>query len=553
MKVDASGLVMASQRLVSAVAAVGGGGLHPPLAADPTSVAAAGRLTTAGTELSSAMSAHVLALIASLEHLMGVAVTYTETDARNAAALRALSGAGGPAPVAGIAPPAPPVPPDLRAPIEPVMLSPEAISAGAHAGDASSGEEFINGWSRAAATAREAADHLRGAVQALPEVLDGPASTPAVTRHLTAFADGLTTYADRAQGLARQAADHQRQQHEARSAIPSPAVMTNAQNRVTRLDNANAASGGRLSVALAGAISDKQKLDEQALNSYGDYTAQTIAATGGQDSGTGETPDTPGGQAGPSPTDPADSTGQPGAGLAGDLDTADALAPEGGGELAGMMPQLLGTMVGAAGGLLGGAFKAPQQAAQPLTQLLSQATKGVSGAGKPETGSPPESGEPGGGEGSPSGGGDPAGPEPTMPAGGDGVPGMGVSPSTGAPPEPAVLPAGATSSTSPPSVAGGGTMSPMGVPMGGMGGMGGAPGGGPRAGESKGKNDREIRPREIPHTEDITGRTDTNRLEAVSAASRGRPTPPDDNDDDDAPSTRSKVRRLVLRPPKEDV
>ncbi|WP_431240910.1 hypothetical protein ACQ86B_28720 (plasmid) [Mycolicibacterium aichiense] len=45
MMVDAPGLVAAAQRLVSAVAALGGdsGVPHPPLAADPASVGAAQR------------------------------------------------------------------------------------------------------------------------------------------------------------------------------------------------------------------------------------------------------------------------------------------------------------------------------------------------------------------------------------------------------------------------------------------------------------------------------------------------------------------------------
>ena len=179
MKVDATGLVSAAQRLISAVAGVSGGAAHPPLAADPTSIGAAERLTTASAELSAAMSAHVLALIASLEHLVGTAVTFLETDAANAAALRTLTSAAGSAPVNGTAPPAPPIPPDVRAPLPPAVAMPaEVISAGAHAGTPGGGEGFVTAWSQAGSAARDASDHIRAAVAELPDVLDGPVSAP---------------------------------------------------------------------------------------------------------------------------------------------------------------------------------------------------------------------------------------------------------------------------------------------------------------------------------------------------------------------------------------
>ena len=145
MRVDASGLVSAAQRLASAVADVSGGGAHAPLAADPTSIGAADTLTAAGAELNAGLAAHILALIASLEYLMGSAVTFESTDAQNAAALKTLMSVAGSAPVNGMAPPAPPVPPDVRAPLPGAApLPPEVISAGAHA-EAGTGDSFITG------------------------------------------------------------------------------------------------------------------------------------------------------------------------------------------------------------------------------------------------------------------------------------------------------------------------------------------------------------------------------------------------------------------------
>ena len=86
----------------------------------------------------------------------------------------------------------------------------------------------------------------------------------------------------------------------------------------------------------------------------------------------------------------------------------------------------------------------------------------------------------------------------------------------------------------------------MGMPMGGL---GGAPGGGAGAGKAEDGRRRKVVVPEIPHTEDVTGRVDTNRLSAAAAANRDRsPQPPvDDDPRDSAPI----VRRLVTRKPTE--
>jgi hypothetical protein len=546
MKVDATGLVAAAQRLVTAVAAVSGGAAHPPLAADPTSIGAAERLTTASAELSAAMSTHVLALIASLEHLMGTAVTFLETDAQNAAALRTLTSAAGAAPVNGTAPPAPPIPPDLRAPLPPAAaMPPEVISAGAHAGTPGGGEGFITAWSQAGSAARDASDQIRAEVAQLPDVLEGPVSAPAVTSHLLTFADGLQSYADRAHGLVNQAGNHSAQQHQARQAIPSPATLQGAQNRVTALANANAASGGRYSAALANAISEKQQLDQQAITSYGNYNAQTEVATRGDGSSAGD-PNAPGAAPGAQPGDP---TAPGGTGLPGDLDTADPLAAQGAGEMSSMLPTMMGAMLSAAGGVTGALIKMPQEALQAGVQAATTAATSLAKGGQPNM-DLPKSGEPGGGD--PAGAGDPGGggADPTVPASGGGAPDLGVAPSTGGPPTPAIAPAGATPGTAAPGIPAGG-MGPMGMPMGAMGGIAGAPGGGSGGGgKSDVKSDRKIQSRDIPHTEDVTGRADTNRLSVASAANRKdrNPTPPDDDTPPEGPPV---VRRLVTRP-KED-
>lgn len=87
--------------------------------------------------------------------------------------------------------------------------------------------------------------------------------------------------------------------------------------------------------------------------------------------------------------------------------------------------------------------------------------------------------------------------------------------------------------------------------MGGMGGLGGAPGGAGAGGKGDKDKERKVVVRDIPHTEDVTGRVDTSRLSVASAATQRdrNPEPPDDNDPPEVSGP--VVRRLVTRPPKE--
>jgi hypothetical protein len=88
----------------------------------------------------------------------------------------------------------------------------------------------------------------------------------------------------------------------------------------------------------------------------------------------------------------------------------------------------------------------------------------------------------------------------------------------------------------------------MGMPMGGLGGLGGAPGGGSGGGKGETDRRRKVAVRDVPHTEDVTGRVDLDRLSA--AASGGHdPEPPDDSSGPDPVAP--VVRRLVTKPPKE--
>lgn len=547
MKVDAPGLIAAAQRLVSAVQALGGdsGVPHPPLAADPASVGASQRLSTASAELSTGLAAHVSALVASLQHLTGIAVTFTETDQQNAAALATLNAANlGPAAVGGAAPPAPPIPPDVRAPFPaPVGMMPDALSAAAHAGTAGAGEPFRAAWNAASGAARDASANLRSAVAQLPETLDGPASTPAASKHLLAFADGLDRYADRGHALVTQASGYINNLTQARQDIPTPTQHIDAQNRVVSLAQANAASGGRYAVPLANAVSEKNRLNERTINGYTQYHENTDTVTAGDDPSGEDTA-----------TDPTTVSGdvdQPG-----QLDpNADPLAPEDFGEMASLLPQMIPAVLGAAGGLVGGAVgaatKFPGTLMQAGTQGIGAATQGLSGLAQPKTdplgsGSGGNGADPGAGDLGDLGGGD----APTSPAGGSGAPSLAVAPSTGAPPTPAITPAGATATPAPRSAGMGGT--PMGMPMGGMPMGGGRPGGAGGSGKEQAGRQRKVVSPEIPHTEDVTGRTDTNRLSVAAAANRERNNPEPPDDDSPTPdSSQPVVRRLTTRPPKE--
>jgi hypothetical protein len=548
MKVDAPGLVAAAQRLITAVDALGGSGVpHPPLAGDAASVGAAGRLTAAGEQLTAGLGAHVSALVASVEQLTGAAIAFVDTDERNAAAIASLSGAAtGGATVSGSAPPAPPIPADVRPPIPPpVNALPEAISAAAHAGSPDAGEPFTTAWTQVAGAARDASTTIRATVAHLPETLNGPASTPAVTRHLLSFADGLETYADRARNLVSQANAYAGNQFQARSDIPMPQQFTAAQNRIQTIANANAASGGKYAVPLANAISEKNQLNQRAATGYTAYHEKTDIDTAGNDPGS-EDGGLPGDPTTADPTAAGDGTGEPDP-------NADPLSPESAGGMASMLPQMIPTVLGAAGGLVGGLLgavtKVPESLMQAGTQAVGAATQSLSGLAQPkidpsdgtelDTGSG-HLGDMGGGGGAPT---TPAG------GGGTGTPSLGVATSGGAAPTPAVAPAGAVGGPTPSGRPGGGAgMMPMGMPMGAMGGLGGAPGGGD-AGKDETDRKRKVQTRDIPHTEDVTGRVALDRLSA--AASGGRPDAEPPSDDGSPDSSAPVVRRLVTRPPKE--
>lgn len=506
MKVDAAGLIAAARQLIGTVETLGAGtGVpHPPLAADPASVGAAERLTAAGAALAADLRAQVTAVVASLEFLTGTAISFTATDENNAATLRTLQSGGGAVAPSGAAPPPPAVTPDVRPPLAPpVAMEPTILSAAVHATNPGGGEPFIASHTAAASIIRDATGFIRSVVSTLPQVLDTPATTEAVSQHLMAHTVGLEDSADRSGALAVQAAGHATEHDQATQSIPTPEQLAEASNQVRELAQANAVSGGRYAAPLAAAIQRKNQLEAQTVAGYGQYHAGTDKATAGKQD------------------------------------------PKGGADqLAQMLPQVLGALGGAVGGAMGAVTQVPQALMQAGMQAMGAATQGLSSLAQPKTDLPETPSIPSpdlGGAGLGGGGG-----APTSPAGGEGVPTPpSVAPSTGAPPTPAVTPAGATAPSGAAPRGMGGGMMPM--PMGGLGGMGG---GGGEAKDAAGRS-RQVVSKAVPHTEDVTGRTDTNRLAAASAAHRARNPDPPHDDSPPPDSDQPVIRRLVTRPPQE--
>jgi hypothetical protein len=80
-------------------------------------------------------------------------------------------------------------------------------------------------------------------------------------------------------------------------------------------------------------------------------------------------------------------------------------------------------------------------------------------------------------------------------------------------------------------------------------------GGGGAGGEGQpdaGKR-RRVVGRDVPHTEDVTGRVDTNRLSAAASAAHrdSNPEPPHDDSPPTADADGAVIRRLVTRAPRE--
>ncbi|WP_344035979.1 PPE domain-containing protein, partial [Mycolicibacterium poriferae] len=284
VSVDPSGLVSAAQRITAALSELTTANPeHPPLAADPASVGAAGRLTTAGSTLASVLVEQAAGLAATAEQLANVAAGFTAKDAANATKISSLNTASEGAAVSGWAPPSPPVPPDAR----PVLAAPpaapaEIISNAVHSGDPASGEAFISGWRQVAGSARDASAAVRSVADSLPDNWDSPVATDVVRGHLIKYANALETSGQRAETVAEQANRHAQEVAQARSDIPSPDAFQAMNHQLQTLAQANAQTGGMYAVPLANAVEQKAQMEAQTAQGFGGYYATTEATTAGE-------------------------------------------------------------------------------------------------------------------------------------------------------------------------------------------------------------------------------------------------------------------------------
>jgi hypothetical protein len=521
MLVDPTGLAVAAQRIVEALGELAAvDPVHPPLGADPASLGAAGRLSTAGTILAATFAEQAMGLVLTAEQLVRVGGGFTLVDESNASNINAVVAAAAAVSNAlaatGWAPPSPPLIPDVRPPLVPPPPVPgEALSAAVHSGDPNAGAAFISAWSHLSRAATDAADTVRTVAANLPASWDSELSTEQVQAHLTGYADSLEASGQRAGEVADQAGQHGEQLWQARSEIPGPDEFNAVRQQLAQAMQANIASGGKYALAVAQLTERLNELNGKATAGYGAYHATTDQTTAG-------TPDPSGAQAGQG-------------------DKAN--------ELTQMLPQILQALGGMVGGLFGSVGQVPQalmqagsQAAQSLTGMMKgggETTAGKIGSGR-LGGDPFEAGKTSGAGGS--GGGA------TMPTGG-GARLTASVPSTGRTPTAPRSPGGALPPPVNPNNPAGSGM-PMGMPMGGMP-MGGAGGG-------AGGKERPVRPKNLvvpptPNTEAVTGKVNADRIALSSGASGkdGRDTPPDD---DDSPPRRPKpiVRRISTADPRDE-
>ncbi|WP_006246369.1 PPE domain-containing protein [Mycolicibacterium tusciae] len=551
VSVDPSGLVSAAQRITSALSELSAANPeHPPLAADPASVGAAGRLTTAGTTLAGVLMEQAAGLAVTAEQLANVAAGFVAKDAANATKISSLNTGSEGASVSGWAPPSPPVPPDAR----PILAAPpaapaEIISNAVHSGDSASGETFISGWRQVASSARDASSAVRLVADNLPDSWDSPVATDVVRGHLIKYADAFETSGQRADTVAEQANRHAQEVTQARSDIPSPKAFQAMNHQLQTLAQANADTGGMYAVPLANAVAQKTQMEEQTTQGFGGYYASTEATTAGEIDLDGDgIPDIS--------ADEAAAAAGEGTGLPGEAKPGEPGSSDMAGQLSSMLPSMIPTVLGAAGGLMGGAMssvmKAPEALIQAGTQAMGAATQSLSGLMQPELDdigtedlglddAPLDdmSGFGGGGGGggmtSPASGGAPSTPP--------------VMPSTGPNPTPPTLPTGGSL---PPPVSP--TMGPGGsMPMGGMP-MGGMPMGG--AGQGGAADDRNGKPKQVvgkdrPHTESVTGKVTADRIAVSSTAPDRKDDDPPSNDDSPQRGSAPVIRRITTVAPKD--
>jgi hypothetical protein len=553
MKVNVLGLLFAAQRLENA--AVKLQALKPPavapLAADGTSVGAAGRLETAATALWSSVTAQAASLHSAALHLQMIAAKFGTQEEINKAHLDYLAIQVGPLDVGTLTAlePVPPLPPDVRVPLPPVPpLTGEVFSQQIHNGSASRGSDFSTTATENGSALDAAASTVREVMATVPEQWDSPVGTEALAGRLNEYVANLTAMSDRFFELGGEGRRHADDYSETAAATPKP------QEFKDNLDAYNRAVAAGDPIGASQLAFARGQLEQRALAEAARYAGVTETTTAPK--GAGTPPQVPAGAgaagagaagaaAGAAPVGrSAAAPQQAQVAKAGAADAAQ--AGEGAGQLAQMLPSALGAIGGMAGGMAGMAGQVPQALMQTGQGLAQAATQGVSqlASKKPtEAGLSDSVGDLRHDEltkakgGSGAGG---AGGGATHPAGSLGPP---VTPSTSH--TPPAMPSGGPPPTTTPAAAGGTAMGGMGMPMGGImpHGQGGA-----GDGSAKVPADKKVVTPPQPHTEAVTGRV-ADRTAAAAEASRART---ESDADDDPPPRGPVLRRITLAPLNDD-
>ena len=550
MKVNVLGLLFAAQRLVSAAEKLRA--ITPPvlqpLAADGTSLGAAGRLDAASAAVWSSTCAQATSLETAASHLVMIAARFGSREEINRANLATLSiGLSGmdEGALSALAP-VPPLAPDVRPPLPPMTPEGELFSQLVTARLSASAGDFTTSATTAAATLQSAALTLRSVSASIPDYWDSPVGTPALTGRTNEHAAALDAISEQWSDLGGQASRHGQQYEETVAAVPKPKEF---KDNETALRNAQANNAnGQNTLLISQLIRERGELLQRALTTALRYHGETEATTGHPGAGPAQPPGAGGGGASgggvggagrPAGLPQQAQLAKAGAGEAGQAGQAG----EGAGQLAQMLPAALGAIGGMAGGMAGMAGQVPQALMQSGQGLAQAATQGMSGlASKKEAdaelakyagGLNPE--EPSKADGGGGAGGGGAGD--THPACALGPP---VTPSTShtAP----TMPAGAAPPPTTPAPAGSSAMGGMGMgmPMGGM--MPHGAGGG--NGADKVPADKKVVTPPQPHTEPVTGKV-SDRTAAAAEASRTRT---DSGADDDPPPRGPVLRRITLAP-----
>ena len=482
VQVETSGLVAAAERLRAAATQLTGAGVpvHPPLARDQTSVAAAARLSAAATALQSAAATHAAALIATAEHLVAIADGFTEQETANAAAVQALTSSAAPVGFRDLLAPVPTVVDDVRPPLpSPVEVDGEAVARQLYAGSPSAGSAFTQSWRSRSAAAVTARDMIRDVLPVLPDAWTSSSGTEAPAARLLRHSDVITLIADRAAALADQADSHARDYSGAIANTPKPAEFEAVRSQLRQALEANAKFPGQYTPLVSSLIAQQGALRQQSLNAQTEYHGHTEAST--------------------APESPADGQMNP--------EQAGQSPASGRYPHAAALPGLLGAVGGMIGSAVSSAAQMPLALLQTGQQLAQAATQGLSGlATSAANGIEPAATDFGAASDVSHGTGVPGGPtesRATTPAGAtDTTP---VAPSTSSAPPPVTTPPqGAPPTATAPAI--GTSAVPMGMPMGML-----APPAAADTGRQVAADKRIVVP-VAPHTEPVTGRTTPDRL-----------------------------------------